>query len=846
MTLINVPIPNLINGVSQQSDALRLPSQGTAQTNAYSSVVEGLIKRPPTKYIAKIINGTLAAATMHLINRDATERYWVVLTDNNLKVFDLNGVEKTVAFPNGTGYLDVSDAATAFRAKTIADYTFIVNREKTVAMDGSDLSTNPGFQGLVYVKQGNYTTDYKVIINSQTVASKTTHDTTASDIKTNQIATDLKNSLTNNLNGNWAAATAYVVGDYRNNGGNWYKCTQAGTSAGSGGPTGTGTNIVDNTCRWDYVSASIAWTLALEGSTIHIKRNDGADFTLKTEDSNGDRNIVTIKDKIQRFTDLPNVAPSGFVVKVSGDSSSTADDYYVIFETNNTGATFDRGVWKETIKPGINRAFDASTMPHILVREADGTFTFKRATWDKREVGDTDSAPQPSFIGQKLNDVVFYRNRLGVLADDGIVFTRAGDFFNFWPTTVTTVLDSDPIDVSVPHEKVSILNHGLPFSEKLLLFSDQTQFVLDPGRSLLTPKTISIDATTEFEAVKGCKPIGAGRNIYFAVPKGAYVGVREYYVGDETQTYDAADITSHVPSYIPEGAFRLAGATNEDIICLLTTGEQASIFVYKYYWSGDDKLQSSWSKWTFGSGVKVLDIAFINTDLYLVVQREDGVYLEKLSVEPNQKDANHEFVFHLDRRITNSQCTSVTYNSGTNLTTWTLPYAESGTMQVVTRSTGGSEVPGTVLTINRPTSTTITATGDYSTTPVFLGKKYEFRYQFSTPVLKENDERGSGVAVGGGRFQVSRYILTFNNTGYFQVEVTPDYRDASTYRFTGRLLGSGNNVLGQVSLESGQFQFPVMSKNDQVKIEIVNDTFLPCAFTSGEVEGRFIMRTQRS
>ena len=50
----------------------------------------------------------------------------------------------------------------------------------------------------------------------------------------------------------WAAATVYSVGNVRENGGNWYICTQAGTSAASGGPSGTGTSIVDNTVRWDY------------------------------------------------------------------------------------------------------------------------------------------------------------------------------------------------------------------------------------------------------------------------------------------------------------------------------------------------------------------------------------------------------------------------------------------------------------------------------------------------------------------------------------------------------------------------------------------------------------------
>jgi len=56
----------------------------------------------------------------------------------------------------------------------------------------------------------------------------------------------------------WVASTKYQVGDHVTNSSNDYVCTQAGTSAGSGGPTGTTTGIQDNSCIWDYVTATCA------------------------------------------------------------------------------------------------------------------------------------------------------------------------------------------------------------------------------------------------------------------------------------------------------------------------------------------------------------------------------------------------------------------------------------------------------------------------------------------------------------------------------------------------------------------------------------------------------------
>ena len=73
MPLISRTIPNLVQGISQQPEILRLNSQATSQVNGFSSVVEGLKKRPPTNYIAKLTASSLANAYVHTINRDTQD-----------------------------------------------------------------------------------------------------------------------------------------------------------------------------------------------------------------------------------------------------------------------------------------------------------------------------------------------------------------------------------------------------------------------------------------------------------------------------------------------------------------------------------------------------------------------------------------------------------------------------------------------------------------------------------------------------------------------------------------------------------------------------------------------------
>lgn len=71
----------------------------------------------------------------------------------------------------------------------------------------------------------------------------------------------------------WQANTAYTAGPIgvaqnivNNDSGKLYVCTTAGTSANSGGPTGTGSSINDNGTIWAFIGTtlSIAWTAYID------------------------------------------------------------------------------------------------------------------------------------------------------------------------------------------------------------------------------------------------------------------------------------------------------------------------------------------------------------------------------------------------------------------------------------------------------------------------------------------------------------------------------------------------------------------------------------------------------
>lgn len=785
MALISSSIPNMVNGVSQQPFTLRLSSQAELQENGLSTTSQGLRKRPPTKHLAKIIAGSVGNAYIHTINRDETERYVVVITNGDLKVFDLAGVEKTVSFPNGKGYLSAATPDVTFRAVTVADYTFIVNKSVTVT-ERADRATNRPAEALINVKAGNYGKEYKVIIDGTTRASYTTPD------------------------GSVAAHTANISTDF------------------------IATEMYNDLVAW----GGAGFTFARYGSVVHIQKASG-DFTVRAEDGFNNGAMTALKDQVQKFADLPaNAGVDGFAVEVIGDKNNGFDDFWVEFDATGTGA------WKETIEPNTLLGFTASTMPHGLVRNADGTFTFKQLEWADRAYGTYDTNPNPSFVTRKIKDIFFYRNRLGFLADEGVIFSEAGEFFNFYRTTVTELLDSDVIDVQTSHTKVSLLNFAIPFNKQLLLFSEQTQFVVDSG-DLLTPKTISIKQSTEFETNPLSAPVGFGNNIYFTTNKGEHTSVREYFtVDDVVGTNDAADVTSHVPVYIPKNVYKIAAGLNEDILCLFSKQARNEIYAYKFYWNNNEKLQSSWSKWTLPAGDQILAGDFILSDLYLVIQRSDGLYLEKLSVALGDIGANEPYNVHLDRKVTVAGANVVSdgTNCRINLAYLPGPLTE-GTWEAVV-ATGQTLKAGIRVPVTWDAAHAQAVLPDgFQNNTLILGRKYTFRYKFS-PITLKVQAGNAQKADTTGRLQVRNMQVNYADTGYFKANVTPVGRPTYEYVFSGKTLGLTSATIGTPNLETGLFRFAVLAKNTEVDIEINSDAPLPVSLLSADWEGMYVKRSR--
>jgi hypothetical protein len=144
---------------------------------------------------------------------------------------------------------------------------------------------------------------------------------------------------------------------------------------------------------------------------------------------------------------------------------------------------------------------------------------------------------------------------------------------------------------------------------------------------------------------------------------------------------------------------------------------------------------------------------------------------------------------------------------------------------------------------SEPTGSTVVVKGKYDDKDVIVGNTYTLRYRFSKFFRRRKDTSGSS-AISDGRIQIRKLKIDYASSSYFKVEVTPQYRSKSTYKFTGRTLGTPTARLGIIPISDGTFDVPINCQNTQALVDIVNDSYLPSFFLSALWEGFYNVRSR--
>lgn len=838
MALRSRPIPNIYQGVSQQNAQTRRDAQCDAQQDCVNSPRLGVVARSGADVQAFMSGLQMPGAFTYEVLRGSVEHYLMTLYQGTLNIYDLTTFTlcsttalsgSTYLYNPGGGVLDEDN----FRAQTVGDYTFIINKSIAPQMSSASAYSTPNPAAIVFFQAGNYLTEYVITVeyagNLYTFSYQTPDNSVAGNysyIQTNQLCATFFYAMT---------------GTSPSTGG-------TGVGVGGSGFAGVSSTTYTSGAGGGKIAGSLSalpalgFKVVIEGNLLLIERaSDTNPFTVDATDGSGDQAVTVIQNEVNSLSQLPKGGFQGFIIKVTGvngqagNVSNTSAAYYLTY--NSTAG--DGGAWVECPGPGVLQTFNAATMPVAVFCSAVDTFQVVAPNWLPRIAGDGATACfNPGFVGKYLTDICYINGRLGLITTSTYDLTEAANPYNFWPATAQIALDSDPISGQLAASNTtSILTRAQVVDEQLTLWAQRAQFRMTSGVYPFTAANIQVPQSTAYEFSDKAGFTRVGVQLYFAYEADGFASVFNLQF-QQGKAIGDTDITAHVQAYIPAGIRGFAVSTPIKMIFLRTDGAANSLYLYNYLEEGSAVVQSAWNVWNLPAG-ELLWHGIYEQFLYVLLQRTEGAYFLTVPLNPSHVDPGGAYQTRLDMRLSEAQVTSAVYNATTNRTTITFPYtllvAEQAKLNVVIRTTDSSNLRGKICTVMGTTANTVTVEGNISASQFYVGLIISSQRTESPFYI-----RTATGHIPTERLTVKNYWLDYNNTAYTRIVIT----NLETGDVITETLGIPETVeMGSPpALSAGSLRALVDGDALKVSVVAINDSPFPSQWTAVTIDFESVER----
>ena len=874
MALIKQVTGNLSGGVTTLAEAHRLPNQTEEQINAEPSLRDGLRKRAKTEYAGKF-SGDFSSAKFQFVTgpplfTGGPTKHMLAVKSDGISAVDVNtgaalGVYTLTRDSNGfiTGGSAVTpsdlsyltegtpDPETDYQMVTVADTTFVLNK-KAVVDKGFTSSTQPDPHDYAYlfvkglVGQSGQTrgelrlkferwnhnnagsTKYSISLpQAFAVANQTfTYDTqfgNPSDMcSVARIAFKGENSYSSPTT---ASASDYLI-PY--------------TDDTTDFPT------VSRSIEYDTNGPTSASFKIYPHSVLPLKIEQGSGFiegSLEAGYSGGDDFASFFFRTVPTINDLPLMCHNGKTVRVVGAADTDYDDYYLTFKT--AGAYWGKGVWEEsTAQPWIKYFPDPETMPHVLIRRQDTTLGTVTGTslayyyewapmdgsvsdindgegWTARKVGDDTTNPHPAFFGKTIEGMAVYQGRLAFMTPEGDVsLSEAGNMFNFYRSTILTLVDSDTISVSVSGGDAGFFRHMVPFSRELLIMGDGSQYSLNNGGGVVSPATVSIDQVAGYEVSPTARPTALENTAVFVSQGDARTQVWQMFRENDT-AYSAVESSDAIPGYIKGTVKHIATSSVVGSYALIN-GTQ-DMYMHSYFRQGNQIAMQSWWKMRVSGCSKITHAHYYGDTLYMCAVKDTngGSETVVLVYEPD-----NEQIYKADLLRT-AAASDITYTAATDTSTIAVPYGTEATNKFFAYN-ATDDVELTVFDqVNNATSGTFNVSGDMTGKTVVYGIRFDMSVKLHHPTLPLRNNTDSQSPERAMRVLVNKMDLTYTDTRPFSVKVESPYRPTRTYTRPATMIGSLEALLENPRNSSGVLELGIHLPTEEVDITISDDNPWP-------------------
>lgn len=404
--------------------------------------------------------------------------------------------------------------------------------------------------------------------------------------------------------------------------------------------------------------------------------------------------------------------------------------------------------------------------------QAPALFNVDTIAWTLRTSGDatTNPAPKPLVNGYKVSDIGFFHRRLALALGEYVIYSQTDDLFNYFQDDFRQVVDSDPISLPLSSDEVTITAFLTTVSNVQLVTTQAgRQFTIDSDLQPFTPTGARAIARDGLRTLQ-IRPAAMSERLYLlgylTDTSGSELPTLQFLEMDLTEsapTQSPADLTKHVEGILPQSMRSIAVHANSSVAVVLPK-DGYSMFVHQAFWSGNQKVQSAWTRFEYDSTYFICDAIVLAGSVYMLC-RIDGRYsLERQPLGRGFATPGYPWPVHLDRkmRLTGS------YNGGTGKTTFTLPTGVQASGSTVNRLVTKTGVIATADAAPAPPSVLQTFTGDFSAAECTLGCAITAEVELTCPYWRDDQ----GRPLGDADPSVARMTVIHRDAGAYKIRMT--------------------------------------------------------------------------
>jgi DNA-binding protein len=467
--------------------------------------------------------------------------------------------------------------------------------------------------------------------------------------------------------------------------------------------------------------------------------------------------------------------------------------------------------------------------------------------WKPRVVGDNTSNPFPSFVGFALDSISFYKNRIVVTSRQNAICSQAGDYFNFFASTVITIVDSDPIDISASSLKPIRLKQVVPAPRGLILFGDNAQYILETTTEAFSTKTAEINLLSAYSQSDKVSPVDMGSSFVFVEEGLKAASVFEMNIGDNIGGKPVVmELTRPIPSYVPAVITTFKASQASNTLAMLSKQEPSSLYLYRFFMLGENRI-SGWFRWTMPGTIEHFD--FDQDLMYVVTKHGSNYVLSVLSLITETPAESLLFEGeYLDVRLDLFDYSpTLTYDAGTDLTHVCFKDGFEDTNEQAVLMYLNPDVAGyfeeQTITVDMSKAVGqryfLTVEGNQTTSLFALGYKYEALAQLPAFYYSAAASSGAGEKKDTVNVPyVSRLRIDSYNSGPYRAVVRAQGRNEFSLALPQISADyyKANNI---PIIRNAQSVVPILAKGTQFEFELIADSPFPTAFTSVTWEGTY-------